>query len=87
MKKFFFAVLVLCSVSALAQDSEFERGYEAGKLTCKNPQEAWLCSIRLGNYQPVVGSGETKAEAILSMNQFVLEDLINRGAKLNCVQL
>lgn len=92
MKKLFIGLLVLGSLSVFAQDSDFERGYNKGKASCKNAQEAWLCTITgavkdFGRGYTLTGQGPTRAEAILSIGSNWVNNAIVEGNELTCIKL
>ncbi|MBL7665312.1 MAG: hypothetical protein JNM93_09270 [Bacteriovoracaceae bacterium] len=89
MKKFLLAALFLVSLPVLAQESEFERGFNEGKKSCASPKEAWVCTLECGYGAPYnMGTGETKAAAILKINYECLQFAVAQdGPKPNCIQL
>ena len=86
MKKLLVGLLMLGCFSVFSQDSEFERGYEAGVKTCKNAEEAWLCSIKYRNHMES-SSAATRADAIIRLGTYHLEAGIREGNKPKCEKL
>ena len=92
MKKLLIVLLTLSSLSAFSfEDSEFERGYVAGKATCDAASEAWMCSFPktycMQSGSNFKATGRSRAEAILKIDQACIEYANSILQKPNCVKL
>jgi hypothetical protein len=94
MKTFIFAALLLSSFNAMAQTSDFERGYDAGKAACVvAPTEAWVCSVPdyaamyNCNATNSFATGTTREQAILQITGACLREAADSGISLTCQRL
>jgi hypothetical protein len=89
MKIFLIGLLVLGSATIFAEDSDFERGYQEGKLSCEVSKEAWYCDFSYskicnsGNY----GTGKSRADAILNIYGKCLSENLKAGKEPECKKL
>ncbi len=90
MKKFLTVFLVIGNLSIFAQDSEFERGFEAGQEMCQVAKEAWNCSLTCKSGYTSAKSyfsyGRTRAEAILN-NYCAVDKKAYDPNKVDCKKL
>lgn len=79
MKILILTLAVLSCGFASAQDSDYERGFNEGKLSCKETSEAWSCSTYPD--RPAYAIAATKSEALIKLSKhdkWVAQD-ITRG--------
>ncbi|MCK5072918.1 MAG: hypothetical protein KAQ98_05790 [Bacteriovoracaceae bacterium] len=65
MKKLLVILLMISSISAFANLSEFERGFNEGKLSCSN--ELWSCSVKCPSRWALTQEGFTRAQALKNL--------------------
>ena len=69
-------------------ESEFEKGYRAGRGSCHVPTEAWFCTIpQGGSCGRSSGQGGTRAQALLEIGEVCLKEALEYGVRPECTKL
>jgi hypothetical protein len=91
MKAILIITQILISLPTFAEVTDFERGYSAGRQSCEQSKEAWVCYVEKDHNtwcnssdDSNIGFGDTRGSAILNISRKCRIMMLNKSISPKC---